>query len=69
MYSVEGWDTVVVNSTFGKGHAPGYAVYSVVNGSFYGSTPEGVDFSSGTTWYEHQAWFQALLNFFYVEKT
>lgn len=46
----------------------GYVMYNTFNGTFFGRTPEGVRFSSSSTHFEAEPWFQALLSFFYVEK-
>jgi hypothetical protein len=45
-----------------------WALYSIVNGQFFGKTPTGLEFSSRSTDHEGEAWFQQLLAFFYVEK-
>lgn len=49
-------------------HEKGYAVYSVVNGRFFGKTDSGIEFSSDDTCYDAEPWMQALLNFFLVEQ-
>lgn len=41
--------------------------YSTFNGRFWGTTPDGIEFSSDSTEHEHEPWFQALLAFFYAE--
>jgi len=45
----------------------GYALFNTFNGRFFGKTPEGVSYSSDSDTHENEAWFQALLNFFYVK--
>lgn len=52
------------------GHTPGraYVMFNTVNGRFWGHTDRGIEFSSDSTRYEKEPWFQALLSFFYVEK-
>lgn len=42
-------------------------VYNVFNGRFWGDTPSGDEFSSDSVAHETDAWFQALLAFFYAE--
>ncbi|MGC0153586.1 hypothetical protein ACPRNU_14075 [Chromobacterium vaccinii] len=42
------------------------ALYSSFNGRFFGKTASGIEFNSGSTDYDDQPWFDALLNFFYV---
>lgn len=39
------------------------------NGTFFGTTPDGINFNSSSTEHESCDWFQQLLKFFYVEKT
>ncbi len=43
-------------------------LYNTVNGRFFGTTPEGIEFDSNKTEHEEEPWFQALLSFFYIEK-
>lgn len=64
LYREQGWDTIVVGS-YPNG---GYALYNTVNGTFFGWTPKGVFFESGSAQFEDEPWFQALLSFFYIEK-
>lgn len=52
----------------GKKDKHGYVMFNTVNGTFFGTTDKGVEFSSSETQYEKEQWFQALLSFFYVEK-
>jgi hypothetical protein len=44
-------------------------VWSTWNGVFAGATDRGIRFHSSSTDHENEPWFQALLNFFYTEKT
>jgi hypothetical protein len=43
-------------------------IWSSFNGRFFGTTDEGVEFSSDDTQHDDQPWFQLLLAFFYIEK-
>jgi len=43
-------------------------LYSTVSGRFFGTTPEGIKFSSDDK-LDGTPWFDALLDFFLVEKT
>lgn len=45
-----------------------WVLYNTFNGSFFGETPDGTDFSNDSDEHEDQPWFQALLSFFYVEQ-
>ena len=45
-----------------------WALFSPIDGHFFGKTPTGVEFSSRSTDHDGEAWFQQLLAFFYVEK-
>lgn len=54
----------------------GYVIFNTFNGRFFGKTPEGdpyepqgTTFSSENAIHEGEAWYQDLLNFFYMEKT
>ena len=40
-------------------------LFSTVNGRFFGTTPDGVEFSSASSAFDGAPWFQALLAFFY----
>ena len=42
-------------------------MFNTFNGRFYGMNIEGNYFSSADTTHAHEPWFQALLDFFYVE--
>lgn len=63
----KGGDYVVIR-TRPDDNQSGYVLYNTVNGSFFGTTHEGVRFDSRLTTHEHETWFQMLLSFFYVEK-
>lgn len=43
-------------------------LFNTVNGSFFGTTPDGVKFDSSSTQHEQCEWFQQLLSFFYIEE-
>jgi hypothetical protein len=43
--------------------------WSSWNGRFFGKTPDGIEFNSDSDEWDGEPWMQALLNFFYVEKT
>lgn len=43
-------------------------IWSSWNGKFYGTTPDGVSFSSDSDRFDNEPWMQALLKFFYVDK-
>jgi hypothetical protein len=45
----------------------GYAVYSVINGRFFGVTDANIEFTSDSIQHDAEPWMQALLNFFLVE--
>jgi hypothetical protein len=59
-----GGDTIIVGMP-----DSGVVVFNTFNGFFTGVTPEGLEFQSDSDEYESQSWFQALLTFFYVEKS
>lgn len=44
----------------------GNVMFSAFNGSFFGTTPEGIRFHSDDTNFEHTKWFRQLLEFFYT---
>jgi hypothetical protein len=60
-YQTMGDDHVVVR---GGG---AYAIFNTFNGRFFGTTPDGTEFTSDDT-LDGTPWFDALLRFFYVEK-
>jgi len=62
--------------TKAKDKSLGYVIYNTFNGCFFGKTPEGepygpqgLCFNSDNSTFEEEPWFQALLSFFYTEKT
>lgn len=57
-YVKDGHDHIVV------GAEPAVVFYNTFNGRFFGTTPEGVSFSSDSE-LDGTPWFDALLNFFY----
>lgn len=61
-------DDHVTIRTRANDNSLGVVVYNTVNGNFTGITDQGVHFSSRSTEHEDEAWFQALLTFFYQEK-
>lgn len=61
-----GSDFVCITTVKGQNHT-GQVLYNTFNGRFFGTTPDGTEFSSDSTKFENEAWFQALLSFFYVE--
>jgi len=42
-----------------------FVLWNTFNGTFFGNTPDGVEFTSSSTKHESEPWFQGLLNFFY----
>jgi hypothetical protein len=64
----EGSDYIVVSST-GPNGEKARVLYSTVNGNFFGTTPDGTEFSSDDKRLDGTPWFDALLNFFLVAWT
>lgn len=64
----KGSDFVVIR-TKRNDNSSGVVLYNTFNGNFTGTTDKGIDFDSQRTEHEAEPWFQALLSFFYVEKT
>ncbi|CAG9172471.1 hypothetical protein CURE108131_23050 [Cupriavidus respiraculi] len=62
-----GGDYVVITTVNGDNDS-GQVLYNTVNGKFFGTTPDGIQFDSSSTKHENEPWFQALLSFFYVVK-
>lgn len=65
LYLNHGYDTVSIKRAEG---ALDQVVYNTVNGRFFGNTDYGLRFSSDYVEHDGEPWFQALLDFFYVEK-
>lgn len=66
----DGADTVVVGGPICRDKEGAcWVIYNVYNGTFFGRTDKGVEFSSSSTLHEDEPWFQQLLEFFYVERT
>lgn len=68
-HRLEGRDTVVIGGPICRDkEGASWVIFNVYNGSFFGRTPAGVEFSSSSDEHEDEDWFQKLLEFFYVEK-
>jgi hypothetical protein len=44
-------------------------LFNTFNGRFFGTTDKGVEFNSDSAEWDSEPWMQALLQFFYIEKT
>lgn len=67
-YRTHGGDTIKIAKEFGN---TDYVIFNTTNGRFFGSASvygQTVEFNSDTTTYDGEPWFDALLDFFLVEK-
>jgi hypothetical protein len=67
LYQTQGSDFVAIRSFKGDPML-GQVLYNVLNGRFFGSKPDGTRFNSDSATHEGEAWFQTLLDFFYIGK-
>lgn len=63
-YDRNGDDHIVIHGDFVGHELP--VLYNCVNGRFFGELPDGEMFSSDSTAFDGQPWFDAMLNFFLV---